>query len=59
MFDISESGKEIVASYLKETFGNRRIKKREPQKSISESKGAKEKGRFQSLVLAKSLIVKL
>ena len=58
MFDISESGKEIVASYFKKTFANRKIKNREPQKFSGELTGTKDKGRFQSLILAKSLIVK-
>ncbi len=59
MFDISENGKEAVVAYLKETVGNKKIRKPEQLKNLNELDGVFKKSRLQNLILTKSLIVKL
>jgi hypothetical protein len=59
MFDIAENGGEAVVSYLKRTFKNKRNTESAPRTHENELDKPIKKNRLQSLILTKSLIVKL
>ncbi|MBC8284627.1 MAG: hypothetical protein H8E32_12495 [Nitrospinae bacterium] len=58
MFDISENGKEVMASYFEKAFGDKQNKKPELPKDKNQPTVQSKNSRLQNLILTKSLIVK-